>query len=132
MNMRKINTYKLLCAKEQLYKILGNDFAVIMGKVPEREAMYAWLIDHGYKWDKHAQNWRLRQPGTRGPSNRHIVKENSFVLIRVMARKEILDRDRDNYALAFEAIGYEIADISTPRKNTDNGFFRVYIKAKVS
>lgn len=88
------------------------------------------LEELGYVWSTRLHKWHNRQYGELKQSNGSIVKESSFVLIRVMSTKKILERDRDNYALAFEAIGYEVVDISAPRENRENGFFRLYIKAK--
>lgn len=129
--MKRIYTHKAHTAMNLAAQLSENGRIAAPVTRQDVEHLYGWLADHDYVWDTVDQQWRKRKPGTRRPTKRAIVKENSFVLVRIMANRAILDRDRDNYALAFEAIGYEVVDISNPRENRENGFFRLYIKAKV-
>jgi len=129
--MKRLNTYKSHTAMNLAASLSENGRIAAPVTRQDIEALYGWLAEHDYVWNIKAQEWRRRKPGTRQPAKRTIVKENSFVLIRIMAKREILDRDRENFGLAFEAIGYEIVDFSEPVENRENGFHRVYIKAKV-
>jgi len=129
--MRFPVTYKLRSAVEVARFLPNGQRTEYPEDTTQRDMLYAWLAQNDYIWSTAEQRWRKRKPGTRGPSKRAIVKENSFVLVRIMAKREILDNDRENFALAFEAIGYDVVSISEPIENRENGFCRIYIKAKV-
>lgn len=129
-DVKRIMTYKSHTAMNLAAELSGNGRIAAPTTRQDIENVYAWLADHDYVWSSKDQRWRKRKPGTRRPAKRPIVKENSFVLVRIMAKREILDRDRENFALAFEAIGYEIVSYSEPIENRENGFHRVYLKAK--
>lgn len=127
--MRQPITYKLRSAVGAARLLPGGENTEYPQDEKQREMLYTWLADKGYCWVTSEQRWRPRKPGTRGPKKHTIIKAE-FVLVRIMAKREILDRDRENFALAFEAIGYDVIEFGTPIENRDNGYFRVYLKAR--
>lgn len=127
--MTKHNSNKRLQAINTMFVWLAPNFTREQLENSESETLYETLENGNFIWHEKTQSWEKRKYKPRRDAKRSIVKENSFVLIRIMARKEILDNDRESFALAFEAIGYEIVAMSEPEENRENGFYRIYIKA---